>query len=70
VAARTTCGREATTFFYSSSCLAKFFCLMRRACRLWADSTLRAAEMWKECNVDDDADVNVAAAALEAAETE
>jgi hypothetical protein len=34
---------------------------------LRADSTLRVAEVWKECDVDDDA--NVAAAALEAAET-
>jgi hypothetical protein len=46
-----------------------FFFLIRQACRLRVYSTLRAAEVWKECDVDDDADANVAAAALEAAET-
>jgi hypothetical protein len=35
---------------------------------LRAGSTPRAAEVWKEFDVNDDADVNVAAAALEAAE--
>jgi hypothetical protein len=41
---------------------ARFFCLIRRACRLRADSSLRVVEVWKERDVDDDANVNVAAA--------
>jgi hypothetical protein len=36
---------------------------------LCADFTLKAVEVWKECDVDDDTDANVAAAALEAAGT-
>jgi hypothetical protein len=36
---------------------------------LRAGSTPRAAEVWKEFDVNDDADVNVAAAVLEGVET-
>ena len=67
---RMTCGRKAAALFWSSSLLARFFCLVRRACRFRADSTLRAAEVWKEArdvavDNDDDADENVAAAVLD-----
>jgi hypothetical protein len=43
---RTTCGYEATSF-WSSSCLARFFCLVRRAYRLHANSKLRVADVWR-----------------------
>jgi hypothetical protein len=66
---RTTCGCEVAASFWSSSHSVGFFCLVRRAYRLRADSTLKAAEVWKECDVDDNADANVGAAILEAAET-
>lgn len=40
---RTTCGRAVAAFWASSERLARFFCLVRRASRLRADSTLRMA---------------------------
>jgi hypothetical protein len=46
---RTTCGHEAAYFFLSTSHFARFFCPVKWAYGLCADSTLRAAEVWKEC---------------------
>jgi hypothetical protein len=61
---RTTCDCEAAVFLWSSSHFLRFFCLIRQAYRLRLNSTLRTAEV-RKCDVDDDADANVAAAALE-----
>jgi hypothetical protein len=59
-----TCGRAAAAFFWSSSRLARFFCLVRRACRFLADSALRTAVVWRGARDDDDEeDMSVAAAA-------
>jgi hypothetical protein len=45
--AEATCGHEVATFFWSSSRLARFCCLVRRAYRLHADSKLRVADVWR-----------------------
>jgi hypothetical protein len=63
---------DAAAFVRRSSRFPRFFCLVRRACRLRVGSTLRTVEVWKRGRgvmVDDDADANVAAVALEAIET-
>jgi hypothetical protein len=66
---RMTRGREAAAFFWSSSRFARFFCVVRRglsfARGLYTEGGGGVEGM---CDVDDDADANVAAASLEAAE--